>query len=48
MKLAVALIAILFSGSVLLVNAAADAASDARPKAECKVATDAAASEARC
>lgn len=35
MKLVVALAAILLAGSVLLVNAAADTASDAPPKAGC-------------
>jgi hypothetical protein len=48
MKLVVSLIAILFTGSVLLVNAASDAASDARPKAECKAASDPATPAARC
>ncbi|MGE5095041.1 MAG: hypothetical protein ACM3SO_07870 [Betaproteobacteria bacterium] len=38
MKLVVSLIAILFAGSVLLVNAMADTASDARPKADCATA----------
>jgi hypothetical protein len=47
MKLVVCLIAILFSGSVLLVNAAADAASDARPSAQCTT-SDQSPSASRC
>lgn len=35
MKLVLSFVAILLAGSVLLVNAAADTASDARPKADC-------------